>query len=99
MTDQPRTPAEPWPLSDAVRAKARSYVEEGRVTELGPGAWSVQGTAERPYIIQTDGRPGRRYLTHIVCTCDHGRHTSGRARCSHAAAVALVLTTSTRRTP
>lgn len=88
---------EVWPLSEFVKAKAKKYFEAGQVGELSPGTWSVQGTREQPYIVQTDGRAGKRYMTSIQCTCEHGKHTSGRARCSHAVAVAMTIVDSMRK--
>lgn len=86
-----------WPLSDFVKAKARKYFTDGSAVEEAPGTWTVKGTGDRPYIVQTDGRKGHRYLSHIICTCEHGKHTSGRARCSHAVAVAMVIVDSMRK--
>ncbi len=88
---------EVWPLSEFVKAKAKKYFESGAATEKVPGVWAVKGTGPRPYIVQTDGRIGHRYLSQIVCTCEHGKHVSGRARCSHAVAVAMVIVDSMRK--
>ena len=59
----------------------------------------VSREAANLYRATRSGRDGKPYLVHVIrddetdrprwidCTCAHGRHASGHARCKHAVAV------------
>ncbi len=79
-----------WRFSDEVLQKARRYWEEGKVTRDHAGAYTVQGSRRTPYRVLTDANEATRKATWIKCTCRHGE-TVGRATCSHAAAVIMLI--------
>lgn len=81
-----------WQPSAQVVKKAREYLRECRVSpDEVPGVWWVRGSAGK-YRVQTDAHPDHLYAHYLTCTCAHGAHAGGRAKCSHVVAVALTLT-------
>jgi uncharacterized Zn finger protein len=75
-------------LSDAVLAKAKKYVAEGRVMQDAndDSIWWVEGSRQgAPYRVQVvvlaDGTVRSRN-----CTCRHGKAALGVAQCSHVVA-------------
>src|SRR3546814_17305446 len=76
-------------LREAVMAKARKYLREGRVMKdaVDDSVWWIEGS-----------RVGAPYRVQIVldeagnvrsrqCTCPHGKNAQGAATCSHVVAV------------
>lgn len=80
-----------WTFSPEVVEKARRYLDEGRVTRSTfDGCFWVRGSnPKRRYRVQTDADAEAQRATWITCTCPHGGHALGSARCSHAVAVLL----------
>lgn len=84
-------------FSDTVLDKARGYFKGGKVTAIsasdGPRVFEVQGTAARPYRVQTDADIAANRMTWATCTCKHGAHSGGVVsqirRCSHVAAALM----------
>lgn len=77
-------------LSEAVMAKARKYLAEGRVMQdaTDDSVWWIEGSRQgRPYRVQivadADGNVRSRQ-----CTCTHGKNALGAAQCSHVVAAA-----------
>lgn len=75
-------------LSEAVMAKARKYLAEGRVMQdaLDDSVWWVEGSEMgRPYrvqiIVDEEG-----FVRSRQCTCRHGKAALGVAQCSHVVA-------------
>lgn len=75
-------------LSDAVLAKAKRYLAEGRVMQdaIDESIWWVEGSRQgAPYRVQIvvleDGTVRSRN-----CTCRHGKAVLGVAQCSHVVA-------------
>lgn len=83
-----------WEFSDDVISKAKGFVRRKVVTpdpEVA-GVYFVQGSAKKPYRVQTDASLRRGKVTWASCTCPHGRNLStGTARCSHVVAVLMVI--------
>lgn len=80
-------------LSDAVLAKAKRYVDEGRVMQdaVDESVWWVEGSRQgAPYRVQVvvlaDGTVRSRN-----CTCRHGKAALGIAQCSHVVAALACL--------
>jgi hypothetical protein len=79
-------------FSDSVLEKARGLVAADAVRgdEEIPSIWWVEST-ERCRV-QSDYTEATGKMTWITCTCKYGRRVgAGRSKCSHAAAVMLVL--------
>lgn len=85
-------------FSEEVLGKARRYLADGRVTpDPHPGTYWVQGSGPKRYRVQTDADEGDRRITFAVCSCPHGKNTSGlAAHCSHVAAVLLLIRDGTK---
>lgn len=87
-----RATGDGWTFSPDVIAKARDYLDAGRVLpdSSAPGVWWVTGSRAQPYRVQTDADPATRRATWISCSCPHGMHVgAGVSRCSHAVAVLI----------
>lgn len=75
-------------LSAAVLAKARKYLEEGRVMQdaVDDSVWWIEGSRQgAPYRVQVvvDGDGD---VLSRQCTCTHGKNALGAAQCSHVVA-------------
>lgn len=82
--------SEPWEFSLDVIDKAHRYIRESRVKQGADGVWWVSGSAiPITYRVQTDAADGK--ATWITCSCPHGQHAGGLAKCSHAVAVLLTI--------
>lgn len=79
-------------FSERVLDKAALAVEQGRVApdeHYPTSIFLVSGNGKKPYRVQiTRAEDGSRWIT---CTCPHGQHHGGEARCYHAAAVLHTL--------
>lgn len=83
---------EPWRYSPEVISKARTLLDTDKVIRdrSAPNVFWVQGSASRPYRVQTDAT--RERARWINCTCPHGMNLgAGQARCSHAVAVLIAI--------
>lgn len=65
-----------------------------RVDEQDPSLWHVEGRYGDVYdvhVLYTTSAPS------VTCTCSHGRHNGGQARCWHSLLVLRVLRAAARR--
>ena len=83
-----------WEFSPEVIDKAEGYLRDGRIHRDADvhGLYWVQGSARRPYRVQTDASAARGTATWISCSCPHGVNVgAGACTCSHAVAVLLAI--------
>lgn len=83
-------------FSDSVLEKARGLVAADAVRgdEEIPSIWWVESIENPLHLnrVQSDYTEATGKMTWITCTCKYGRRVgAGRSKCSHAAAVMLVL--------